>query len=155
KTQGRLDQACPKLAESQRLDPGSGTALHLADCYERQGRTASAWSVFAEAQMLAQRAGNKPREDEATRRMRLLEPQLSKLLLQPAPADASGGLAVRLDGHPIAAAGLGSPLPVDPGTHTVEATAPGRQPWRTVVPVAPAAGTVTVQIPRLGPLAVH
>lgn len=149
KNQGKLDQACPKLAESHRLDPGSGTALHLADCYERQGRTASAWSMFAEAQVLSQRMGNRPREEEATRRMRQLEPMLSKLFLQPASSDASAGLDVRLDRQPIAPAALASALPVDPGSHTVDVTAPGRQPWSTVVQVEPRPGTTMLQIPRL------
>src|SRR6516164_3682204 len=41
-------QACPKLEESQRLDPSPATEFHLADCYEQVGRTASAWAAFLE-----------------------------------------------------------------------------------------------------------
>src|SRR5260221_714184 len=43
---GRTAEACPKLEESKQLDPRVGTEFELADCYERMGRTASAWSGF-------------------------------------------------------------------------------------------------------------
>ncbi|MDB4996135.1 MAG: putative rane protein, partial [Myxococcaceae bacterium] len=71
--------ACPKLEESQRLDPGMGTQFNLANCYEHVGKTASAWAAFIEVAGQAKAAGQAPREKAARDRANVLEPKLSKL----------------------------------------------------------------------------
>src|SRR5512140_3368779 len=54
---GNYEAACPKFLASYNQVQKLGTLLNLADCYEKQGKTASAWARFVEAQGLAERAG--------------------------------------------------------------------------------------------------
>src|SRR6188768_4131513 len=65
---GKASEACPKLEESQRLDPGTGTLLNLALCYEKIGRIASAWSRNLDAAAAAKASGNTARENAARKR---------------------------------------------------------------------------------------
>jgi hypothetical protein len=147
---GKFSEACPKFEASQQLDPGLGTMLNLAECYEKTGRTASAWAEYREAIPLARAAGSKARQDLATERAKALEERLSTLTIRAmASDDDSAHLEIRRDGVPVQRAELGSPIPVDPGEHVVEAAAPGKQPWSAKVQVGADAAKVQVDIPKL------
>jgi hypothetical protein len=144
---GNFAAACPKFEESQRLDPGLGTQYNLAACYEHLGRVATAWALFLEVASGAQRAGQTAREREATGRATSLEPHLSRLRVS-APKDVLG-LEVRRNGELLGGVLWGNAVPVDPGSYTIEATAPGRTKWSTVVGVGPNGALVDVTVPPL------
>ncbi|WP_437928134.1 hypothetical protein WMF37_02470 [Sorangium sp. So ce291] len=141
-------EACPKLAESQRLRPGTGTLLNLALCNEALGRTATAWGQFKEALFASKKEGNAAREAFAQEHISALEPRLSKIQLN---AESTPGLLIRIDGHDIPAAALGTPIPIDPGAHEVEATASGYSVWSTTVQVGENADLKAIAIPKLQP----
>ncbi|WP_437288488.1 hypothetical protein [Sorangium sp. So ce406] len=141
-------EACPKLAESQRLRPGTGTLLNLALCNEALGRTATAWGQFKEALFASKKEGNAAREAFAQEHISALEPRLSRIQLN---AEGTPGLLIRVDGHDIPAAALGTPIPIDPGAHEVEATAQGYSVWSTTVQVGDSADLKTIAIPKLQP----
>jgi len=149
--QERFVEACPKLAESERLDPGIGTLLWLADCYENVGQTASAWASFKEAAAAAAQKHD-GREHIARDRAARLESRLSRLTISIVPGAAVEGLRVHRDGMLVGSAEWGLPLPVDPGSHTVTATAPGRQPWSSTVLVGTGEQPDPITIPTLPPI---
>src|SRR5258706_12849365 len=45
---GDYQGACAKFRESGRLDPAIGTTFNIADCDERLGHLAQAWTLFGE-----------------------------------------------------------------------------------------------------------
>ena len=141
-------QACPKFAESQRLDPQLGTLLHLADCYEKNGQTASAWASFREAKELASTKSDQ-RESIAKDRAAALEPKLSRLSLVVPSESEVHGLEITRDGQTVNKALWGTAVPVDPGKHTVVAKAEGRQTWTKDIEVKDPGKTVTLAIPAL------
>lgn len=149
--EGKYAEACPKFEESQRLDPGMGTLFNLADCHEHAGRTATAWTLFLEVASQAKSAGQPDREKAARQRASALEANLSRLTVAVAADAEIPGLQVRRDGSVVGKPLWGAPVPVDPGPHTLEATAPGRKKWTQTVQVGVAGATATATIPALEP----
>jgi hypothetical protein len=137
--------ACPKFAASQKMAPAIGTLLNLADCYEKNNQLASAWVRFHEAIALAQRLGRANREQTAKERAEKLEPRLIKLSI----LARSSGMEVKLDGNVIDPAALGTPIPVDAGKHTIEATAKGKKPFSKEIEATEKAKSPSVEIPPL------
>jgi len=146
-TDGKAADACPKFAESQRLDPSSSTLINLASCYEKTNRPASAWATYKEGASLASAAGRQDLVTTAQRHADALYPTLPRLNVNvAAPVD---GMAIALDGVSVGRAEWGVAVPVDPGDHTVDATAPHFKPWSTKLTVAPDPKTVAVDVPAL------
>jgi hypothetical protein len=147
---GDYESACPKLAESYRLDPGTGTLTALAVCHESQGKTATAWAEFIQVVSDAAQAHRTDRERFAKQHIAALEPKLSKLtVVVDAAALTLSGLEVRRDGILVGRAAWGTAVPVDPGDHTIEAVAKGKQRWSTTTRVRETADSQTLTIPPL------
>jgi hypothetical protein len=143
----RYEQACPKLEESLRLDHGMGTQFNLAHCWEKMGRTASAWALFLDVAAAA-RAGNQPQRETAAReRAKVLESKLTRLRID--VSDAAPGTEVERDGQDVRKASWGTGVPIDPGKHVVRVSAPGKQTWSDEVDVPASGRTFTVTVPAL------
>jgi len=148
-TEGKLDEACSKLAESQRLDPGGGTLLNLALCHEKQGKIATAWTEFREARAIAKRDNRPDRESAADGEISKLEPQLFKVSVVVAADIKVPGMTIEIDGLPLPEAAWGTPFPVDPGSRAIIVRAPGYREWRGMVEAGKTAGTANVNVPNL------
>ena len=123
----KFAEACPKFAESYKLDPGLGTLLNLATCHESEGKPATAWAEFSEASSRAKREGDNDRAQLADEHVRALEPKLAHVSVSLAPGAAVAGLVIKFDSRELASAALGLPIAIDPGKHVLEASAPGKE----------------------------
>lgn len=146
---GNYAVACEKFEASQQIDPGVGTLLYLGACYEKLGRTASAWASFREASSVAQAAGQSDRAEVAKERADKLEPQLFRLTVHVAKDNSMEGFKLVHGPTPLSPATFGVPTPVDPGAHELTASAPGFQSWSRLVSVPNGPGSQTVSVPAL------
>lgn len=146
----RYPEACPKFADSQRLDPGVGTLLNLARCYKLNGQNASAWSTYREAASQARAARQEDREQHARDEAAALEAGLTRLVIEVAPETAKlQGLVIKRDGTPVPEGLWGVPAPVDPGVRSIDVTAPGKLPVHLEARAEGAGATAKVVIPPL------
>ncbi len=147
---GSYGDACPKLARSHQLDPAGGTVLLLAMCYEQAGKVASAWLRYNDALAFARRDGRDDRATRAREHLAVLTPRLSRvtIVLPKEVADSKGARLV-LDGTELPAESTTWSLPVDPGSHDLVLSAPGKQPWSTSFVVEGDGQTVTLNAPVL------
>ena len=144
---GDYPAACAKFEGSQSLDPGAGTEYNLALCYEKAGRTASAWATYLSAATSYHATNRADWETRAREHASALEGKLSRLTIKLAPGAPSGAQVTR-DGAAVVRPEVGVAIPVDPGTHVVTANADGRTEWKNSVNVTPGASAV-VEIPAV------
>jgi hypothetical protein len=144
---GNFAEACPKFAESERLGPSASTLLNLANCWEKLGRTATAWATYREAASAANAAGRKDYLATALRHSDALAPKLARLTLT--VSQPAAGMQVKRDGIVVESAEWGTGIPVDTGSHSIEASAPGRKAWQVALEVAQDGAQASVTVPPL------
>jgi len=150
-TAGRADvergdyaSACPKFADSQRLDPAPGTLINLADCEEHVGQLARAWQHWREA--LERLPETDPRRSVVALRTAAIDqrvPRLTVTISGAAPHDVS----IRRDDLELPTSLVGVPVPLDPGRHAITLEAKGHLPARVDVDLAEGARESVVLAP--------
>ncbi len=146
-------EAAHTFEQSNGLDPAPGTLLNLAECYMKLGRTASAWSTYREAAALAANAHQAARQEFAKKHAGELEARLSTLKVAVPAAARVRGLVIKRNGKEVPDALWGQDVPLDPGTITVEASAPGKQDWSTQIALGDNGQHAVIPVPALADVA--
>lgn len=145
---GNYPFACAKLAASLRLDPGIGTMLYLADCFDRNGQTASAWEQFRAAAAAAARVSD-GREKVARARAAGLEPKLSTLTILFPGRTRGPAVVLARDDLPVDPVTIGQKVPLDPGRHFITASTPRKKAWSGVVDLPAGGASAVIVVPDL------
>jgi len=145
---GRFADGLEKFKRVAAVKETAAVRFNIARCEEALGRTGGALADFE----LAAREGREdPKAQDVAKlageRADALRPRVARLTLFP-PPQAPEGMVVSLDGSKLAVATLGVGLPLDPGSHAVDAAAPGRSPFHAELTLAPGESrSVTLALP--------
>ena len=130
--------ACDKFQRSLGLDPSASTLVKTARCHEHDGHSKAAWADYARALELLRARAKLSKHDrdlisiiESAKGS--LESKLGRLRVQVSPKPNQ--LTLTLDGEVIEFDSDG--LLLEPGTHTIGATAPGYHAPALQVTIAP------------------
>jgi hypothetical protein len=129
----RFDTALDKYRKVGAFKDTANVRYRIATCLEALGRRAEALSSYQAAAKLSE--GDRTQADvykaaaDHAGQLDRIVPRLTVVL----PANAPPDTQVRVDDAPIEAAALRDAIPLDPGTHTIAATATGDRPFHTAV----------------------
>lgn len=147
---GKIAEACAAFDASQKLDPLVTTELNVAACREQNGQLATAWGAFVEAERMARASGDDKLQKVATSHAQKLEPRLSRLTIAVPPEHRLPGLEILRGKDPVNPASWDHALPIDGGSYTITARAPGHEAWSTTRTIKAERDTQTIAIPKLG-----
>lgn len=149
---GKLAEACAAFDASEQLEPRVSTELNAAACREQNGELATAWAAYQEAERMAHAGGDARLAQVAVNHAQKLGPRLSRLTISVPPDRRIPGLEVLRGNEPVDPASWDRPLPVDGGSITIAARAPGYESWSTTRTIKGERDAQTVVVPRLAEL---
>jgi hypothetical protein len=149
---GRWAEALGKIRRASTVKMTPGLRFHIALCEERTGHLVAALDDYSAAQAAARAENNREvlaLASDPLLSLKVRMPTVSvRLPSDVAPSDAE--TEVRLDGAVLAPASVGLPVPVDVGTHTIQARGRGQTPYAmTFTVVERQAATVDVHFKPL------
>jgi hypothetical protein len=148
-SEGKYAEACSAFDTSHKLDPVVTTLINRADCREKNGQLATAWSLFLDVDRAtrndAKRASlNKTAKDRAAK----LEARLSYMTVSIPTESRIDGLSLTRNGTAFEDAMWNRAIPVDGGDYVIAGRAAGHEEWSTTVHVPDENGRVSVDVPK-------
>lgn len=149
--QGDVTRACETFERSRQLNTTVAVLLNLGLCYKRAGRTATSYSYYRRAEVLATLSGDKRQNlahEDASSLSKLRATLRLQLAEQPEGLDA---LDVRIDGVSQPMTTWSRPMYIDSGEHAVTVAAPEHGSWQGAVRIEDGNQHVLI-VPMLAPV---
>lgn len=125
--EGNWTEGCEKFVASMELNAAASTLINIAKCHEHEGKLTQAIIDYRRAIQLNQDTLGSDRkkalEQVAKDGIAALEPKIARVSLSMSAKPE--GLEIKRDGINLPLATIGEAIPLDPGAHTFEASAPG------------------------------
>lgn len=139
--QGEWEEARDRFQQVIDIRSHPRQLIWLGYCEQQLGHLIRAQALYAEARDGARAGKLKAEERDASEALSSVNSKIPRLtLLLPLDVEAT----ILIDDRPIGAAS--EPILLDPGRHTVQATAPGREPLTRVVEMAPGGNQVVAVV---------
>jgi len=127
--EGRFKDAVDLFSKAESLVHAPPHLLFMARAHAKLGQFVKAREAYLKI-VKEQLAPNAPQafhdaQSAAEEERKLVEPHIGRLTINVEGADKAKDLSVAVDGQPVSSVLLGVPQPMDPGEHTVTATATG------------------------------
>ena len=148
---GRWADALERVKKVAAVKTPAAVRFHLALCNEKLGHLVAAFNEFRRAEADAAAEGSpdaKRIEANSRKHAEDLKARIPTLILR-LPAGVQG-VEAKIDGALIGPALFGAPIPLDPGSHTIDVRAASRTPFSEVVVLAERE-TGRVVVVRLAP----
>ncbi len=130
-TAGRWADALEKLRRASTVKLTASLRFHIALCEEKTGKLLAAFDDYSAAQAAARVENNREvlaLASDPILSIKLRMPTVT-VVLPSYVASVDKDTEVRLDGQILPVAKVGAPIPVDVGTHTIQARAAGQTPY--------------------------
>ena len=133
---GKYDQALESFTKAESLFHALPHLLFIARSHAKLGQYVSAREAYLKVikEVLPSNAPQAARDAQsnASSEIANIEPKIGRVTISVAGKEQLKNLVVTLDGTPISAVLIGSPMPIDPGDHVIEGVATGMRGKTTV-----------------------
>jgi hypothetical protein len=147
KEAGKTAEACTRFEESLEKNRNAvGTILNVALCFEEEGKIASAYKLYSEAEARAHEGGYTEHEAAAHEHKSKLAVDVPHVAI--AFAEQARDMKLLIDDQ-IVDISAANDVDIDPGTRTIVVSAPGRVAYTTKITIAKGEHKA-IAIPKLG-----
>src|SRR5579883_3090052 len=127
---GKFSEALDKFQRAEQVIHAPTNVLRIAECQAAMGRLVEAAESYRQVTRFQLQAGSPPAFqsaiDQAKGELAQVEPRVPKVIVQVTPAPPQGSQPeLVIDGASVPFALVGEQIPLDPGSHTLQAKAAG------------------------------